>query len=60
MKILLVEDNPSIVAFLKKGLQEEAHAVDIASDGKEGFYLATNNTYDLMIFDIMIYNAIRL
>jgi len=54
MKILLVEDNPNIVEFLEKGLREESYAVDIASDGKEAFYLATTNTYDLIILDVMI------
>jgi len=54
MKILLVEDNPSISQFIQKGLQEQSYVVDIASDGKEGFYLATTNTYELIILDIMI------
>ena len=54
MKILLVEDNPQIIDFLEKGLKEESYAVDVSSDGKEGFYLATTNTYDLIILDIMI------
>ncbi len=54
MKILVVEDNPQIVEFLEKGLKEQAYAVDIANDGKEGFYLATTNIYDVIILDIMI------
>jgi DNA-binding response OmpR family regulator len=54
MKILLVEDNPDISQFVTKGLQEQSYAVDVASDGKEGFYLATTNTYELIILDIMI------
>jgi DNA-binding response OmpR family regulator len=54
MKILLVEDNPNICDFIEKGLKEQAYAIDIANDGKEGFYLATTNTYDLIILDIMI------
>jgi len=54
MKILVVEDNPSIYEFLEKGLKEQGYAVDIASDGKEGFYLATTNKYDFIILDIMI------
>lgn len=54
MKILLVEDNIEIVEFLKKSLQENGYAVDFASDGKEGFYLATTNTYNLMVFDVML------
>jgi len=54
MKILVVEDNPHIVDFLEKGLKEASYAVDVANDGKEAFYLATTNTYDIMILDIMI------
>ena len=54
MKILIVEDNPQITDFLSKGLKEQGYAVDIASDGKEGFYLATTNIYDLIILDIML------
>lgn len=54
MKILIVEDNPQITDFLSKGLKEQGYAVDMGSDGKEGFYLATTNTYDLIILDIML------
>lgn len=54
MKILVVEDNPSIVNFLQKALKEESYAVDIANDGKEAFYLATTNTYEIILLDIMI------
>lgn len=54
MKLLVVEDNPNILNFIQKGLQEQSYAVDTASDGKEGFYLATTNSYDMIILDIMI------
>ena len=54
MKILVVEDNPQISDFIEKGLKEQAYAVDVASDGKEGFYLATTNSYDMIVLDIMI------
>lgn len=54
MKILVVEDNPNIVDFLQKALQEEAYSVDVATDGKEAFYLATTNTYEIILLDIMI------
>ena len=54
MKILIVEDNPKIVSFLEKSLKEESYSVDIATDGKEAFYLATTNTYEIILLDIMI------
>lgn len=54
MKVLVVEDNKKIASFLQKGLTQEGFVVDIAEDGKEGFYLATTNSYDVMLLDIML------
>jgi len=54
MRILVVEDEKRIADFIARGLKEEHYAVDIAYDGEEGVYLAEINTYDLMIFDIML------
>ncbi|WNZ00043.1 response regulator transcription factor [Sulfurospirillum sp. 'SP'] len=49
MKLLIIEDDPKIIAFVQKGLQEEGFIVDAASDGEEGLYLAEQYTYDLLI-----------
>ena len=54
MKILLVEDDIKISSFLNKGLKEENYTVDLCFDGEEAVYLASTNTYDLIILDIMI------
>ena len=54
MRVLVVEDDESIASFLQVGLSEDGLSVDVASDGKEGYYLATTNSYDIMIFDVMI------
>jgi DNA-binding response OmpR family regulator len=54
MKILLVEDEKKVAAFLKKGLEEEYYSVDVAYDGKDGYSKAISNEYDLMIFDVML------
>jgi DNA-binding response OmpR family regulator len=54
MRILLIEDNKSLVKSLKKGLEEETFAVDIAYDGEEGLYLAETNPYDIIILDLML------
>ncbi len=54
MKILLIEDDEKIVNFLKKGLEEESYQVDFSLNGDEGFYLASVNTYDLILLDIML------
>jgi len=52
--ILVVEDDRKVAEFLRKGLQEEGHAVDLAHDGEDGLYLATTNQYDIVILDVML------
>jgi len=54
MKILIVEDEQGIAAFLKQGLEEEAFAVDIAEEGKKGLQLALSGEYDLLLLDWML------
>lgn len=54
MRILVVEDEKKVGAFIKKGLEEELFNVDAASNGKEGLDLALTNEYDLIISDIMM------
>jgi len=54
MKILIIEDDEKIINFLKKGLEEESYTVDYSKNGDEGLYLASVNTYDLILLDIMI------
>jgi DNA-binding response OmpR family regulator len=56
MRILVVDDDRRLCAVIKRGLVEEAYAVDIAYDGDEGEYLAEINPYDLIILDIMLPN----
>ena len=54
MKILLVEDDPKIVSFLKKGFEEEFFCIDVCDNGEDAIYLASVNTYDVMVLDIML------
>jgi len=54
MRLLLVEDEKSLADILKKGLEEEGYAVDVAYDGEEGLFLAENEASDLIILDIML------
>jgi two-component system OmpR family response regulator len=54
MKVLLVEDEKKISDFVVKGLKEQGFAVDLANDGNDGFYLATTQSYDAIILDIML------
>lgn len=52
MRVLLVEDDARIAAFVSKGLRENAYAVDIAADGNEATYMASLSPYDLFILDV--------
>lgn len=54
MKILVVEDEPKVAEFIKKGLEENSFKVDIANDGVIAKHLASANQYDLIILDIII------
>jgi DNA-binding response OmpR family regulator len=54
MRILIVEDEHKIAAALKRGLEQEHYAVDLAYDGKEGMGFALTEPYDLIILDRMI------
>jgi two-component system OmpR family response regulator len=54
MRILVVEDDPQVAAYVTKGLQESGYAVDHAADGQEGLRLATGQDYDAMIVDRML------
>lgn len=52
MKILVVEDEPKLASFVKKGLEEQACEVDIAYDGQVGRTMALNNIYDVIVMDV--------
>jgi two-component system copper resistance phosphate regulon response regulator CusR len=54
MKILIVEDEAKTAKFLKKGFEEGGFVVDVASDGLEGFHLAREVDFDLIILDVML------
>ncbi|MBP6949237.1 MAG: response regulator transcription factor [Candidatus Pacebacteria bacterium] len=54
MRILIVEDEEGIAAFLKAGLESEYFAVDVAEDGEQGSYLARTNDYDIIVLDNML------
>jgi two-component system, OmpR family, response regulator len=52
--VLVVEDEPRMAGLLKRALQEEGHAVDVAADGREGLWLATENAYGAIVLDVML------
>lgn len=54
MRILVVEDEQRIARSIKKGLELERYAVDIAFTGTEGFSLASTEEYDIIILDLML------
>lgn len=54
MRVLVVEDEHKIAAFIKRGLEENAYAVDVAYDGEEGYDWASSFDYDFVILDVML------
>src|SRR6266481_5870019 len=54
MRILIVEDEPDLLAGLAKALREEGYAVDTAEDGEDGLYKAESWDYDAIVLDVML------
>ncbi|MFA6298574.1 MAG: response regulator transcription factor [Nocardioides sp.] len=54
MRILMVEDDEHVAAAVKRGLEAEGYAVDVALDGTDGHWMATENAYDLIVLDSML------
>lgn len=54
MRILIIEDEKKVSAFIKRGLEQESYAVDVVADGIEGQHYAEVNQYDAIILDIML------
>jgi len=54
MRILVVEDEHKIANSIKRGLEQESYAVDVAYDGEYGYDLASTEDYDVIILDLML------
>ena len=54
MRILVVEDDAKIASFVIKGLEQSGFAVDHASNGEDGLFLAQTEPYDAAIIDVML------
>ena len=54
MRVLIVEDDASMAASLRRGLEAEGYAVEVAADGDEGLWLATEEDFDVVLLDIML------
>lgn len=54
MKVLVVEDEPKVSAFIKQGLEENGYEVDVAYDGSIGERMAIKGNYDIILLDVII------
>lgn len=54
MRILIVEDDPTVRSFVAKGLTETGHLVEQADNGKDGLFLAVSEKFDVIILDRML------
>ena len=54
MKVLVIEDDPTVGQFLKRGLEEQRWGVDLITDGETGERLAMSQPYDLVILDMRL------
>jgi two-component system copper resistance phosphate regulon response regulator CusR len=54
MNILIVEDEVKLSSTIRKGLESEGYSVTVASTGEEGFFLISNQSFDLLILDVML------
>ncbi len=54
MKVLLVEDNERVARFVRKGLEEAGHTLDVAASGRDGLFLAASERYDAIVMDRML------
>ncbi len=54
MKVLVVEDDVETAAYVARGLKEQGHGVDVAADGRDGLFLALDQSFDVIIMDRMV------
>ncbi|AXB45293.1 DNA-binding response regulator [Prauserella coralliicola] len=54
VRVLVVEDEPKMAGLLRRGLVEEGYAVDVATDGADGFGAAVSRDYDAVVLDVML------
>src|SRR5919108_287419 len=54
MRVLVVEDDGPLAAGVRDGLEAEGFAVDVASDGLDGLWMAREHPYDAIVLDIML------
>ncbi len=54
MRVLVIEDEVRMARLVKRALEEEGHAVDVAGDGPDGLWMATENAYAAIVLDVML------
>jgi len=54
MKILVIEDDVEVSNYISKGLKEAGHTIDQSFDGKDGLFMATTESYDILLVDRML------
>ena len=54
MRVLVIEDEVRMARLVKRALEEEGHAVDVAGTGPDGLWMATENPYVAIVLDIML------
>jgi two-component system, OmpR family, response regulator len=54
MRVLVIEDEVRMARLIKRALEEEGHAVDVAGDGPDGLWMATENPYAAVVLDVML------
>lgn len=54
MRILVAEDEKKMAGFIRKALEEQGYVVDLAADGDRAYQLATGQSYDVIVLDIML------
>ena len=53
MRVLVVEDDAETAAYVARGLKEQGHGVEVAGDGRDGLFLALDQTFDVIVMDRM-------
>ncbi len=54
MRVLVIEDEPGVASFVKKGLREASYTVDLVDNGIDGLHRAITETYDAVVLDLML------
>src|SRR3989442_15538572 len=57
MRVLVVEDEVKMARAIRRGLEQEGYAVDMAADGHDGLHLGTEHDYDAIVLDVMLPGA---